>query len=163
MHLVGFIIRLYHDTRSPERQERVEFIRRSCQCLDHSAAMFNRIKIIRDGSDVYSNGCPSRVTVWRNLRRLLEYYSLNSGSCKSNLFHFGGSLCFPPDAPFFDRDNSVCSCIAKVWQWDLQYFLRWLSVVGMDKRSARYVTLTFLHDDEWRLVNGIRARKQVVI
>jgi len=68
----------------------VKFIGRSCQCLDHAAAIFNSPKIVRDGSDVYSNGCPSRVKVWRNLRHLLEYYSLNSGSCKSNLFHFWG-------------------------------------------------------------------------
>jgi len=63
VHLVCFIIRLYHDARSPERQERVEFIGRSCQCLDHSTAMFNSLKILRDGSDVYSNGYPSRVKV----------------------------------------------------------------------------------------------------
>jgi hypothetical protein len=45
----------------------------------------------------------------------------------------------------------------------LAVFLEIIVCGGWTKLSARYVTLTFLHDDEWQMVNCIRARKQVVI
>ena len=51
LHIVGFIIRIYHDARSPERQITTD-VRISCMCVRSSASRYYELKCVYTFSSI---------------------------------------------------------------------------------------------------------------
>jgi len=93
VHLVGFIVRIYHDARSPERQIKIN------ECCQLSANLYNIYHCCVYSEDIPDDG-------QRNCPKQIEFYSKNKFEKLVHLVRFIIRIYHDARSP--ERQNSSC-------------------------------------------------------